>query len=227
MAAGRKRGTCVYCYSRGRMTMDHIPPKCLFAELPPKAITVPCCESCRGRQHKDDEYFCHRILLRDEIAARDDIKILQPRIRRALAHPKKQGYRADFEDSLLPVEVTTRTGLYLGTRAAYRVDNLRLDTVVSRIIRGFFFVERRRRLPRVHEAIAWSLDGLPADYVTAVIEPRLIRPLLHEPERIIGDRVFAYRFQRVKDAPSDETVWLLVFFEKVIYIGMTFSPPEC
>jgi hypothetical protein len=169
---------------------------------------------------KDDEYFCQQILFDARIGHRDDVASIQPRLHRALAG--SPGKRRQFEASLLPVELTTLSGLYVRTDTAYRTLNARLDRVVSRTVRGLYFCETHCRLPIQYEAGAWSLDGFPRSFIPTI--GKALAPLWRESEQVIGERVFTYRFQQARDAPPHTTVWYLTFYEKIAYVGITLPP---
>ena len=49
---------CFLCGANGKLTRDHIPPKCLFPKpRPANLFTLPCCLSCNNAASKDDEYL--------------------------------------------------------------------------------------------------------------------------------------------------------------------------
>src|SRR5438128_12075787 len=57
MSMRNKRGICVYCGREKKLTMDHVPPKLLFASpYPPNLPTVPYCRDCNASFQKDDDY---------------------------------------------------------------------------------------------------------------------------------------------------------------------------
>lgn len=65
---------CVYCPSGVGTTQDHIPPKSLFASpRPQNIITVPCCEACRTRDAKDDEFILHLFTSLQETEGHPDL----------------------------------------------------------------------------------------------------------------------------------------------------------
>ena len=47
---------CIYCPMGLGTTRDHIPPRCFFGVMPNPAITVPCCDECRLKDQRDDEF---------------------------------------------------------------------------------------------------------------------------------------------------------------------------
>lgn len=47
---------CVYCGDGAGVTSDHIPPTCFFSVRPKNPITIPCCETCRVKDQKTDEF---------------------------------------------------------------------------------------------------------------------------------------------------------------------------
>jgi hypothetical protein len=56
-------GQCVYCGRRRQLTVDHVPPRNLFARPRPTLITVPSCAPCNTGASLDDEYFYSRIVM--------------------------------------------------------------------------------------------------------------------------------------------------------------------
>ena len=153
-ARARTRQVCVFCGARRRTTRDHIPPKCLFGpkgSRPSNLVTVPACAQCNMTSSGDDEYL--RLILAGNIEAtvHPETRKLWPTIARSLARPNKQGFARAFFSSLRTVDVVTPSGLFLGRQKGFPVDHDRLHRTMKKIIRGLFYHEFHKRLPRSHD----------------------------------------------------------------------------
>src|SRR5687768_10631148 len=115
-------GQCVYCGQMRPLTVDHIPPRNLFAKPRPQLITVPACEECNGSASMDDEYF--RLMLTSSFGAdkHPDARDVMGTALRGLGKPEKRGFRDAFLSRLRQVELNTPSGFYLGRANAYQVD---------------------------------------------------------------------------------------------------------
>src|SRR5438034_6132874 len=64
MSMRNKRGICVYCGREKKLTMDHVPPKLLFASpYPPNLPTVPSCRDCNRSEEHTSELQSHSDLV--------------------------------------------------------------------------------------------------------------------------------------------------------------------
>lgn len=217
----RKTGECVYCGKIRKLTKDHIPPKNLFAEpRPSDLVTVPCCERCNGKASLDDEYFRIMICPREEVAEHPQASRVLPTTLRALTKPKKKGFRKAFLNSVHEVDLVTPSGLYLGKAGTYDVNLERLSKVAARIVKGLFFYEKGFRLPDRYTAFAYSESSF--DWNQSDLQPMLgiWGSLLSIQPCIIANGAFSYRFKFLED-DSNCSIWLQVFYEKVVFIGAT------
>ena len=99
MSMRNKRGICVYCGREKKLTMDHVPPKLLFASpYPPNLPTVPSCRDCNASFQKDDEYTRVVAAVDYRAAHHEDVKTKLPAIQRSLARPDAKAF-ADYLDS--------------------------------------------------------------------------------------------------------------------------------
>ncbi len=85
---------CIYCPTGVGSTRDHVPPKGFFQDPVPtdaQLITVPCCESCRQRDHANDELVRNVLTSLEDTEPLDYVsKHVVPRRNRALerSHPQ-------------------------------------------------------------------------------------------------------------------------------------------
>jgi hypothetical protein len=210
----RKSGQCVYCGAIGPITLDHIPPKNLFAKpRPNNLIKVPSCAHCHSENKqvsKDDEYFRLMITLREDI------------VLRSLTRPDKMGFTKSLLRNTFQVNVKTKNGLYLGKKAAYNVNLERLDNVAIRITKGLFYHETGNRLPDEYEVIAFAESGLQnlTDDIKYDLQTKIIKPILANPPHYLGNKVFSYQVA-YSDKDVNASAWLLIFYERVAFLCLT------
>jgi hypothetical protein len=227
MSTRRKNvGECIYCGQQKELTVDHIPPKCLFPKpRPNNLITVPSCSSCNSGESKDDEYFRMMLTFSIEASQHPEIKNLIPTILRSLNKPEKFGFSQAFYKTLSDVELQTKSGLYLGKTAKYQADEKRLNRVVNRILKGLFYHEIGSRLPDKYEVCTYShwifrdMLYIPPDIIDnlqktlAMLDP--IKP------KIIGNDIFSYKYCLPCNADQNNSIWLFTFFNKIDYLCTT------
>ena len=155
----RLQSECVYCGTKGKLTADHIPPKCLFAPpRPATLITVPSCLRCNRAASQDDEYFKALLALKE--TDHPDAKEVRESVLRSLARPRSRRFSRNFLDRVGRVNVHTPAGLYLGKRLSYDVDLERLDRVAARVAKGLFYTLKGKRIPQEYMVVAHCEDGL-------------------------------------------------------------------
>jgi hypothetical protein len=224
MGSKKKRNrACVYCGKVGRVTDEHVPPECLFAEDDRKdLVKVPACADCNVGFSNDDEYFKVALALRDDVYEHPDVKAIIPSILRALQKPEKAGFRASFLKGFHEAYPRTASGLMLPKRGAYSVNPIRLDRVTARITKGLYYHHRGQRLPATHEAFGFSPPRLanidPENY--EMLKRTMFDPVGLASNIMIGRRVFYYKFRFAEDDP-DASVWLYLFYRRVPFVGMT------
>ena len=209
-----KTRQCAYCGEFKAQTRDHIPPKGLFPKpLPSDLITVPCCEECRAGGSQDDEYFRAVLLAADNLEndprAQKQIDIVS----RSLRNPKKIGFGRMISRSLSEVEITTKAGIILGRKPAFKFDRERVNNVLGRIVRALFFREFSYPVPK-DCPVATRLDQF------GEFSNKLSSIGGFQPIRFAADNMFLYTFLRAVDNPN-ATFWLGTFFEQVSFAGYT------
>ena len=143
----QKIGQCIYCGNTRPLTDDHIPPANLFTKpRPNNLIKVPSCFPCNNGSSKDDEDFRLKIAIREDIADHPAAKLILPSVLRSLSKPNKKGFTKALVDSMREFECMTPAGLYIGKGATYDVNNDRINSVATRIIKGLFYHHKHIRV---------------------------------------------------------------------------------
>jgi hypothetical protein len=184
---------------------------------PKEAITVPSCRECNERHGRDDERV--RNLL-TSLASTER----HPAIQTELSKRRDRALNRDLTrlrgkhlehllDSIVPVDVRTTAGLYLGNALAFDLDQPVLDRFLSRLTRGLLWHEIQV-VARDCEIEWWmaparsDLDGMPPER----------RAFLSSPNRTgsIGGDVFRYAaYLRPGKASS---LWLFAFYDGVEFM---------
>jgi hypothetical protein len=121
-------------------------------------------------------------------------------------------------NSSVPVEVLSSGGIYLGDAIAYDVDGKRVSRVLSRIVRGIYFLERGVRVPE--NALAIGLADPPPESV----HPETIQAVLKRRHCRAADGAFEYWFGLVDDRP-DSAFILMRFFGGLVALGFVLDEP--
>lgn len=217
----QKCPVCTYCGDASPTTMDHIPPKCLFAKPRPALITVPCCLRCNREASKDDEYLRLMLISKHDAGDHPEARKLWSATQRSLERAPRSRFTQAFLESVMRIDMKSLGGIYLGSRPGYNVDLRRLDHVAGRVVKGLFFHHRRYRLPNEYEVVVYSEDGLRdagEDGIRSL--QAMVAVAKSEPPKVIGADVFKYWFVAAKDA-QDATFWVLSFFDAVSFVCLT------
>lgn len=220
----QKKGQCVYCGHNDFITKDHIPPKELFiSPRPNNLITVPSCEKCRRVSTASDEYFKLALILREDVSDHPDVRELLPSVLRSLRYPHNVPLKVGLLKTFRLVNPRTPSGLLLSEKKhAYYPNINRLERVIERMTKGFFYHEKGYRLPDGYEAVGFSPDrfNLADDKSLKFWRTRLIGPVSAQRPKILGNDVFSYKFLCDSTDPNS-SVWLFLFYKQVPFIGLT------
>ena len=218
---------CVYCGAVGADTMDHIPPKGIFSQpRPNNLITVPACRRCHNDEtSKDDEYFRLALQAREGIGNHPDVRKSSDSLLRSLQNPCKIGMRNALLKNIVLAELVTPGGIFIKNQLAIQTDMNRLRRVVLRTMKGLFYCHKKHRLPDGYDAFVCDEDSFrkwPANQTNELTE-KIIKPMLAQPGRTIGNGVFTYRFGVNTNDPN-ATCWILVFYGRAGFLGLTLPP---
>jgi hypothetical protein len=218
-----KRAECQICGNAAVLTDDHVPPKNLFpSPRPGNLVTVRACPGCNNRSSKDDEYFRTALAIRHEAGESEAAQQLMPKILRSFERPEGAGFAQSFLSTVQRVNAITAGGLYVGQAHAFTVDWARIDKVMSRIVRGLYFNEFKRRLPICYPVAVHDVGGLSKHTAPDVLEGLLKMSLTV----ISGGRgaqmgdSFHYRFLPTREDPNS-TFWAMAFFKRIIFVCWT------
>lgn len=200
---------CYYCGAPST-SKDHLPPSCIFPDpKPSNRISVPSCDQHNSVQSKDDEYFrwfittasgtnpVARAHIEDKVVRQFKKR---PKLLRAIL--KRSGY----------IDVQSPAGIFLGKKPVFEFQRDRIQSVISRITRGFFF--------------HFFGERLPDDYI---VKEFMLNPILDEVQKIllsqiplneIGNGVFSFRYQRDISDPYF-TAWLYRFYDCTLITTLT------
>jgi hypothetical protein len=195
------------------VTDDHIPPKLLFGEKPDyQLITVPACLLCNGGTSMDDEYFA--LLATDHKISEDVIpKQVVSKTIRALNKPKKRKYARRIRHSMEPIELYSKSGLFIHRTAQINLDLRRLLRVVEKTIRGLYYKISNKPVPVDYTIWCNHVDTLYGNLppnLRAVMRNEMIPSLMTCPIATVGPDVFAYRYRKIEG--DDRSMLLLLYF---------------
>ena len=213
---------CVYCGSLENLDYDHVPPKGIFPKPRPDGlITVRSCKPCNGGASKDDEYFRMMLCLRDDVGESPEAQKNWSSILHSLEREQAIGMRTALLKSIHPVQAMTWSGIYVGEMTGYHVNLDRINRVISRTVRGLYFLEQKRRMPEDHDVSVWcdeTLIKLHGEKL-AYFQEKINLPLESLAPKVIGPGVFHYRFFFFEDGLW--SIWKLSFYERKAFLAMT------
>jgi hypothetical protein len=189
----------------------------LFSDPKPSdLITVPCCENCRWPTTKDDEYFRLKVGMCDATRSHPDIQATREVIFKSLDRQEAGGLKRMALGDLRMVDVYSPVGLHGGQSIVAIVDRRRIERVISRIVRGLYWHETGRRLAEDHDVFVVEEESMNPQRPD--IAERLVSMLSQQPQRVIGNGVFSYRYLILMEPCI--SVWHFVFWQKKWFIAV-------
>lgn len=116
-------------------------------------------------------------------------------------------------------DLKTPAGIYIGKAPCINVELGRIVKVVNRIMKGFYYIHKNKRLPNCIQTIAYSINDMNDLNIEATTH--LINYIDYVKKSTIthiGDGVFNYYIRFLDDAP-DYGVFLCSFYERVYFLG--------
>jgi len=208
---------CCFC-GNPALTMDHIPPDCIFPDPKPQnLITVPACARCNQESSLDDEYF--RFFVAIANSERPPAKLITQRI--IERSRKKPALLQSHMRKTIKVDVYSEGGIFLERCPAFRHDRVRVQKTVDKIVRGLFWFEQGYILGDNYKVRKFELYLPPPNKNHPVPDEKVQAAILSLPRKKVGDgKVFAYRCAIDTKDPSI-TGWFLEFFETTLIMTMT------
>ena len=201
---------CIYC-GQSADTKEHIPSKQFFKGKADKPlITVPSCKSCNASFQKDEEFFRQfyvSMLMGHSPVAK---QLMDGEISRSILRKPALGHQMFSQMKL--VDTFTKAGLYKGKMTMYKVgdtDKIRIDQVVTKIIKGLFFHEFNITIPE-----DWTIKII---WITPKVEKeQKLDEIAKQPFwRVIKEDTFAYWVNYVPK--NFQSIWLLDFFKVPLF----------
>jgi hypothetical protein len=215
-------GQCVYCGKSDTITMDHIPPKCLFSKpRPSDLITVPSCKRHNLGRSKDDEYLRLVLAHRLDTLAHPDVEGILPSIKRSFEREENKAFVNNYMKDVRKVDFWAEDGEYIGKGLGYLADVSRVNGIARQIVKGLYYHEMDDILsPNMEVVVCWD-EGL------RQVDSQLIKGLeiaQQNPKRTIGRGAFSYQYAFVQDS-DEESLWVMEFYEKIRFFA-TIVPVE-
>jgi len=213
---------CIYCGLAQANTADHVPPKCLFTEpRPPNLYTVPSCSICNEGFSRDDEYFRTAMAFRWDVSDHPAASTIIAKALRSTA--QSRGFRRLFTRTLEEAPIVTHSGLYVEDGARFEADMPRINRVLERVVRGLYFKKIGTPLPLSHRVFTMADEML--EQTNNRLRTDILRawaPHTQQEPEVFGNEAFLF-FWRA-DTATNQSCWLLVFFSRVIFYGITIPP---
>ncbi|MFC2052425.1 hypothetical protein ACFLT4_06830 [Chloroflexota bacterium] len=210
--------TCYLCGLRPAETKDHLFPRGLFPRpLPSNLPTgLPSCRQCNNELSKDEEQF--RLFLALGMAYESDAgrRIWDERIRSALKG-RRPGLKPLAQSMLKVAKVKSESGAFLGYWPISEQDPEPINRVLSKIVKGFYFLETKQTLP----CDVQILFGYDAEKPERLISPPLDEAIKEAKRVDYGDGVVSCWRNRMKDDPTASITWLR-FYEDKLFMVVTF-----
>ena len=151
-----------------KLTIDHVIPTCLFIPpLPRNMITVKACYNCNTKKKSEDDSLLRDFLCIDAWGNNHPMarQLFEGKVMRSIGYHKSElGSLLAAKGRLKPFY--TPHGVYLGQAVQCEIPEKRIEQIISTIVRGLYFYERKQRLPddcqfRVARHIfSWEFDNI-------------------------------------------------------------------
>jgi len=213
MGITNKRRACIYCGNQGNLTVDHVPPKLLFAPpLPRELITVPACRQCNQSFQKDDEYTRTVVAIDLRASKNRDAQCKLPAILRSLQNPNAKAFAEYLAHQTTQTTILAPDGAPMGQ--AVEVDRTRVNATGARIIRGLYFSEIGKPLERDALIKIGTKPGLSEHDPDAVQIARCYSAFPEHRDREIGT-AFSY----VAGFGPGVSVWMMLLYDYFAWVG--------
>lgn len=201
---------CAELIAQDSRSMEHVVPRGLFnPEDRQNLITLPAHRECNQRFAKDDERF--RLYVTARAPYNDKAKKLwSGPVMRGLHRPRSKGFKTSILRNLMPVDIRSPTGLYLGTADAMLQEPETIHRVVNRITRGLYTRRTGKVLPTDWPV---SSDMMPTENLKALEEAFGMR--FFE----VGNGTFYYGSKHLDD--DREALFGLLFYGAVHFWAYT------
>jgi hypothetical protein len=190
MSAKKRRGICGYCGNQRDLTRDHLPPKLLLEKPYPMNLrTVPSCYPCNQSFKADDEYTRTVLALDFRAAENSAAQSKVPAVLRSLQNPEGRGFAEYLARQATRSLVLGPNGQPMAE--VIEPDRKRIDATGARIIRGLYFLEMGRPLPKDATLKVASRTGLTPKDPDMITIARTLQALKDHRDGAVGT-AFSY-----------------------------------
>jgi len=183
---------------------------------------VHACERCNGGASKNDEYFRLILALSEEAGGHPVAMQARKKALGSLKNEQKLRFREAIGGSLRKVDRVTRGGVFLRAAIGFKVDYVRVHSVVERIVRGLFFHENRVRLPSevAVQVVHFHPPAIRSEQVVKRVAA-MAEEILSGGCRWLGDTAFVYAQHVFDQQQPQKTGWVVAFYQRLVFLALT------
>lgn len=197
---------------------DHVPPKQFYAKNlrrkhKPNLFTLPVHTKCNKSYQKDEDYFVHSIapLSKGSYSGNEIWHDIAKRLRRPQGQVIGRMVLREFEDR--------PSGLYLpGDKVLKRFDGKRVNRILWKIVRGLFYKEYIRFLPKETPRLFKIIS-------VGEKPPPEFQLVQNTKSRGQYANVFDYKYTFMPEFDNFH-LWAILFWNRIISL-VAFHDPEC
>lgn len=209
---------CYLCGQRLGDTRDHVFPRLLFpkGKAPTNLITLPACAQCNNKLSKDEEVFQQLILSGRALDTDVAREVWETKVRPNLKD-KNRGLRQRVLRQTEIRKSVTFWGQQLHNWPVLNVDSASITRVLSKTVRGLYYLECRERLPDDVKIEVWFSQ----DQYERLIVPQLM-PYARKTE--VAKDILTYWRVIAADNPAASMTWFVFYHWNVFCVATV--PPE-
>ncbi|MEA2117715.1 hypothetical protein [Halovibrio sp. HP20-50] len=206
---------CALCGKNAATTKDHIPPQGIYPKPRDNDInfnTVPACADCNNGSAVEDEEF--KVLMgfsTGEFHEKPDLVI--DWIARTVGKNQK------IADQIFSTKQNVRAylrGSILEPAVAVTFDGERYSKVISRVIRGLYWLQKGRALGRNPKITVFPTHSIKPEFARSIMS---LMDCLEA--HTLNKGTFVYKVQFCEDGTS---IWGMQFFKKHTVFAFAESP---
>jgi hypothetical protein len=218
MSARNRKGICAYCGRERKLTRDHVPPRVLFSKpFPHDMLTVPACDECNHSFKRDDEYTATVIGLDVRAAPHRDVIGKMSEMARSLQYPEARGLAKYLASHTEPSPILGVNGAHIGKLTQ---DLRRINATGERIIRGLYYVERRRPVAPDARILIESRNNIELSD-----EILLLAVQAYEASKDRSTREVGKAFSYAVGFDNDRSVWVLMVYGYFFWFATVGDDP--
>ena len=218
MVDNNNTNICYLCGLRPAETKDHLFPRALFPRPLPSNLPIglPACRQCNNELSKDEEQF--RFFLASGMAYESEAgrRIWDERIRSALKG-RRPGFKPLARSMVKVAKIQSESGTVLGDWPISELDRETSKRVLSKIVKGLYFIETRQLLPSDVQILCDYGEEHPERFIAPPLDEAIKKA-----KRVdYGGGVVNCWRNTIKDDPTASITWLR-FYEDKLFMVVTF-----